>query len=82
MWRARPTNHRCRHMNGTGQNCPTDPQTQRLKKCILLSYWVLWFVMQHYCDDRETDTVLIKAERMDRRRLRGGNVWGCLGMGE
>lgn len=76
MWRAQAADHRCRHMNGTSQeqNCRTDPQTRRLKKCILLSYWVLWFVMQHYCDNRETDTVLIKVERMERQRLKGGNV--------
>lgn len=26
--------------------------------------------------------VLIKVKRMERQRLRGGNVWGCLGLGE
>lgn len=56
--------------------------TRRLKKCILFGYRVLWFLMQHYCDNRESDMVLIKVKRMERQRLRGGNVWGCLGLGE
>lgn len=45
------------------EEVPADPQTQRLKRHRL---WVLWFVRQHFCDNREWIQCSIKPEGMDK----------------
>lgn len=45
---------------------PADPHAQTLKRYILLSHGVLWFVMQHHRDHREPIHCSGKAEGMER----------------